>query len=548
MTDIEIASRAKLLPITDIAAKLGIPDDDLWLYGKYKAKVTAKRDKTVKSKLILVTAINPTPYGEGKTTVSIGLADAFTVCGKKAALALREPSLGPVFGIKGGATGGGYSQVVPMDDINLHFNGDFHAITSANNLLSALIDNHIKQGNELGISEVTHKRTMDMNDRALREIECALGGPVNGTPRKDGFNITAACEIMAVLCLAEDIKDLKRRLAGIIIGYDKNGKVLTAGDLKAQDAMTILLKDALLPNLVQTLAGTPAFIHGGPFANIAHGCNSITATRTALHYADYVVTEAGFGAELGAEKFLDIKCRKSGLEPDAVVLVVTARALKYNGGADKNSVNNPDLDALKKGICNMTGHIRNLKKYNKPVIVAINRFITDTVEELDFIRKTAAEEGADAVIADAWAQGGKGCVELCRLVAEAAKEPRPLRLLYDDSASAKEKIEKVAAEIYGAGKVIFSDEALKTLNAIKDTPYGSMPVCIAKTQYSFSQDPKLLGRPEGFDFTVREIQLRGGAEFLVAICGDIMLMPGLPKVPNAVNMTIDENLNITGLF
>lgn len=548
MTDIEIANSIKMRPITDVAEELGVNTECVEQYGKFKAKITAPYNENPNGKLILVTAVNPTPYGEGKTTVSIGLADALRITGRKTCLALREPSLGPVFGVKGGATGGGYSQVVPMESINLHFNGDFHAISSANNLLSALIDNHIKQGNALDIKEVFWRRTMDCNDRALREIEVGLGGTVNGVPRKDGFDITAASEVMAILCLASGLEDLKTRLGNIIIGVNGKGEYIRAKELKAENAMTILLSEAIYPNLVQTLIGTPALIHGGPFANIAHGCNSVIATKTALTYADFVVTEAGFGAELGAEKFFDIKCRTAGLNPKAVVLVVTARALKYNGGADKEQVSVKNVDALKKGLCNMLGHIKNLKKFGVPQVVAINRFTTDTDEELTLIKNAAKDEGVKAVVVNAWAEGGNGCVELANLVAEETENTCKVNYTYNLVDSVKDKINKVAKGIYGAGKVNFSEKAEAQLEEINNGEFKNYPVCIAKTQYSFSQDKCLLGRPEGFDFSVRELKIRGGAGFIVAVCGDIMLMPGLPKVPNSDNMTIDENHKITGLF
>lgn len=549
MTDLEIAATYLPERIDDIAKKLCIDEDKIEPYGKYKAKITASYDDNPKGKLILVTAINPTPFGEGKTTVAIGLADGLARINKKVCLALREPSLGPVFGIKGGATGGGYSQVVPMQDINLHFTGDFHAITTANNLLSALIDNHIKQGNVLGFDRVVWRRCMDMNDRALREIEVALGGDVNGVPRTDGFNITAASEVMAVFCLAKNITDLKRRLGNLIVGYTKDNEEITAHDLHAEDAMTILLSEALYPNLVQTLAGTPAIVHGGPFANIAHGCNTVIATKTAMTYADYAVTEAGFGSELGAEKFLDIKCRKEGLSPRAIVLVATARALKYNGGADKKEVKLENVEALKKGLCNLNGHIENLRKFGIPIVVAINKFTSDTPEEIDAIKKDAEKYGVTAVSVEAWAKGGEGCEELARTVAQECEKESKLKFIYSDCLSVKEKIEKVAKEIYGAGGVSYSEDAENSLKYIDNAEkYKNYPVCIAKTQYSFSADAKLLGRPTGFELHVREIQLRAGAEFIVAVCGAIMLMPGLPKVPNADNMTIDENREIKGLF
>lgn len=548
MTDLEIAKQHKMQPIAAIAKKLNIPDEYVEPCSRYTAKVTLPELKP-KGKLILVTAINPTPYGEGKTTVSVGLADAFTLSGYNVAVALREPSLGPVFGIKGGATGGGYSQVVPMEDINLHFTGDFHAITSANNLLSALIDNHIKQGNELDIAEVTWRRAMDMNDRALRVIEVAKGGPVNGVPRTDGFNITAASEIMAVLCLSESIDDLKERLGRIIVGYNSKGGIVTAAMLKAQNAMAILLYKALSPNLVQTLGGTPAFIHGGPFANIAHGCNSVLATKTALTLCDYVVTEAGFGAELGAEKFFDIKCRAAGLTPSAVVLVATARALKYNGGADKNEVLTPNTDALKRGLCNLERHIKNLKSFGVPVTVAVNRFSDDTDEELDIILSAAENLGANAYLSTGWADGGKGCVDLMNEVLRLTAAPTPkLRCAYDIIDDVKTKIEKLAVNLYGATDITYSEDAEHTLRAIGGTDYSYLPVCVAKTQYSFSADAKLLGAPLGFTMHVRQIQVRAGAGFLVAVCGDVMLMPGLPKSPNSDRMTIENNGLINGLF
>ncbi|MDR2634886.1 MAG: formate--tetrahydrofolate ligase [Clostridiales bacterium] len=548
MTDIEIARLYTPQRIEKIAAKLNIDGESLDLCGKYAAKVAAPEGKRG-GRLILVTAMNPTPYGEGKTTVSIGLADALNLMGKRVCLALREPSLGPVFGIKGGATGGGYSQVVPMEDINLHFTGDFHAITAANNLLSALTDNHIKQGNAARIKRVTWRRAMDMNDRALRVIECGLGGEANGVPRTDGFDITAASEIMAVFCLASDLADLKRRLGNIIIGGDEDGNPVFARDIKAEEAMTILLYKAFSPNLVQTLGCTPAFVHGGPFANIAHGCNSVRATDTALKLADYVVTEAGFGAELGAEKFFDIKCRKAGLSPSAAVLVVTARSLKYNGGAAKADVNRFNMGALKAGIVNMEGHIANLKKFGVPVTVAINRFLTDAAEELAYIEEHAAAMGAKAVLTDAWAYGGKGCTALAEAVLSSVDGKSALKFIYSDDDSPRVKIEKVAREIYGAGAVEFSDKANEALAEIERLGFNGCPVCIAKTQYSFSADQTLLGRPTGFTLPVRDVQIRAGAEFLVALCGSIMLMPGLPKIPNSDGMKINvDTSEISGLF
>lgn len=549
MTDLEIANAYQPKRIEKIAEKLGIDEKYVEPFGKYKAKITAPYDDNPKGKLVLVTAINPTPYGEGKTTVSVGLADGLALIGKKVCLALREPSLGPVFGIKGGATGGGYAQVVPMADINLHFNGDFHAITAANNLLSALIDNHIKQGNELHLKRITWRRCMDMNDRALRTVQVALGGDVNGIPREDGFDITAASEVMAIFCLAKNIEDLKKRLGNIVVGFDENDKEITAHDLNAENAMTILLSEALYPNLVQTLIGTPAFIHGGPFANIAHGCNTVIATKTAMTYADYTVTEAGFGAELGAEKFMDIKCRLAGLKPNAVVIVATARALKYNGGADKTQVNSFNMTALEKGVCNLEKHIENVKKFGVNVVVAINRFTTDTQEELDFIKMVAEKHGVKAIVADVWAKGGKGAEELANEVVSLCNKENKFSQLYNNELSAQEKIEKIAKTIYGAGNVVYSEKAVQMLDYIKSNEkYKDFPVCIAKTQYSFSADQKMLGAPNGFDFEVKDIKISAGAGFIVVVCGAIMLMPGLSKTPNAVNMTIDENRYITGLF
>ena len=535
-TDIEIAQSAKLKPITEIAAGLGLKADDLELYGKYKAKVNTDKIKGGKSgRLVLVTAINPTKAGEGKTTMSIGLADALKALGAKACLALREPSLGPVFGIKGGATGGGYAQVAPMDEINLHFTGDFHAITAANNLLAALIDNHIHGGNALNIdvTRVVFRRCMDVNDRALRNIVVSLGGSACGVPREDGFDITAASEVMAVLCLAENLADLKSRLGRIIAAYDKSGRPVTAGDLKAAEAMAVLLKEAVNPNLVQTLEGTPAFIHGGPFANIAHGCNSVRATRAALSLADYVVTEAGFGADLGAEKFIDIKCRTAGFDIGAVVLVATVRALKLNGGT-----------------ANLVRHIRNIKNvFKQPCFVAVNRFDTDTAAEIAEILQACAAEGVKAYPVSYFASGGKGGLELASAVREALDKPaHMLTYAYDLKDSYCDKIKAVAQKIYGAAEIVFSDKALKELKNIETLGYTGLPVCIAKTQYSFSDNPLLLGTPEAFTINIRDIKLRAGAGFVVAIAGDMLLMPGLPKVPNAEGMTIDDNGIIKGLF
>ena len=546
-SDIEIAREVTLRPIGEIAAKLGLTQDDFEQYGKYKAKVT-KRSGEQKGKLILVTAINPTPLGEGKTTVSIGLADAFTLMGKKCCLALREPSLGPVFGIKGGATGGGYSQVLPMEDINLHFTGDLHAITAANNLLAALVDNHIKFGNELGIKTISFRRAMDMNERSLRKIVLCAKGGADGEPHEGGFDITAASEVMTTLCLAENVIDLKKRLAAIIVGYDEAGKAVTAGDLGAQEAMAILLKDAVKPNLVQTIGGTPAFIHGGPFANIAHGCNSVIATKTALSLSDVTVTEAGFGADLGAEKFLDIKCRKAGLKPSAVVLVATVRALKYNGGMDKADLVNEDLSALRKGIVNLGAHIDNLTKvFGVNLVVSINKFATDTDKEIAFIENYCAERRVKAVVNECFAKGGEGALDLAKEVLAAAEKPYELKFAYELTDNLKTKIEKVARRIYGAAEVTFSDTAAAKLAAAEEQGFGGFLVCIAKTQYSLSPDQKALGRPVGFTFPVTDVTVRGGAGFLVVECGSVMLMPGLPKQPNAYKMTINEDGVIDGL-
>ena len=546
-TDIEIAREATLRPIGEIAAKLGLTEDDFEQYGKYKAKVTRKHGAP-KGKLILVTAINPTPLGEGKTTVSIGLADAFTLLGKKCCLALREPSLGPVFGIKGGATGGGYSQVLPMEDINLHFTGDLHAITAANNLLAALVDNHIKFGNEKKIKVISFRRAMDMNERSLRKIILCAKGGADGEPHEGGFDITAASEVMTTLCLAEDMTDLKRRLARIIVGYDEEGAAVTAGDLGAEESMAILLKDAIKPNLVQTLGGTPAFIHGGPFANIAHGCNSVIATKTALSLADITVTEAGFGADLGAEKFLDIKCRKAGLKPDAVVLVATVRALKYNGGVAKDELTGEDLAALERGIVNLGAHVGNLTGvFGVPLVVSINKFATDTDAEIAFVQKYCAERGVKAVVNECFLKGGEGAKALAHEVLAAAETPYELRYAYDLNDPLKVKIAEVAKRIYGAAEVTFSEVAEAKLAAAEAQGFGSFPVCIAKTQYSLSPDQKALGRPTGFTFPVTDVTVRGGAGFVVVECGSVMLMPGLPKVPNAYKMTINEDGVIDGL-
>lgn len=550
-TDIQIANETKLQNINDIADKLGLNDDNLEQYGKYKAKIINTVTEP-KGKLILVTAINPTPFGEGKTTVSIGLADGFSKLGKRACLALREPSLGPVFGIKGGATGGGRAQVAPMEDINLHFTGDLHAITSANNLLSAMLDNHLQSGNELRIDvrRITWQRCLDLNDRALRQTVVGLGGVMQGVPREDGFTITAASEIMAILCLCKDMEDLKRRLGNIIIGYNISNEPVFAYQLKAENAMAILLKDALKPNLVQTLEGTPAIIHGGPFANIAHGCNSVIATKLAMTLSDYVITEAGFGADLGAEKFLDIKCRKADIEPGAVVLVATIRSLKYNGGANKNELTAENTEYLNKGIVNLLGHIDNLTKvFNQNVIVALNKFVTDTEKEVEIVTDYCKKHNADVAICEAWEKGGNGAIELAKKVINAADNKySKLNFCYDTEDSIVNKVESVAKKVYGAGKVIFSDKAKKSIQRIEKNGMDKLPVCIAKTQYSFSDNAALLARPTGFEFTVTDVIVKNGAEFIVAIAGNMMLMPGLPKIPVACNMTIDNNGKIDGLF
>ena len=555
-TDIQIAKEAKMLPITAIAEKLGIMDDELELYGKYKAKINdefLKRTADRKNgKLILVTAINPTPAGEGKTTTSVGLGMAMNKIGKNAIIALREPSLGPVFGVKGGAAGGGYAQVVPMDDINLHFTGDFHAITAANNLLSAVIDNHLQQGNELGIDQrrILFARVTDTNDRALRNITVGLGSKVDGIPRQDHFMITVASEIMAILCLAESISDLKERLGNILVAYTYDGRPIYCRDLQVAGAMATLLKDAIKPNLVQTLENTPALIHGGPFANIAHGCNSVRATKLALKLADYAITEAGFGADLGAEKFLDIKCRKAGLVPDAVVLVATVRALKYNGGVAKPDLANENLEALKVGAVNLEAHIDNLRKFGLPVVVAINRFGTDTEAELNYIREICESKGADFALSEVFAKGGDGGIELAQKVVAACEAPKNFNFMYDDDMSIKGKIEAVATKIYGADGVKFDAAAAKALAEIEalDPAYSKLPICVAKTQYSLSDDASKLGRPSGFTLTVREVKLSAGAGFIVVLTGAIMTMPGLPKKPAAYSIDIDDEGNITGLF
>ena len=554
-SDIQIAQEAEMLPIKEVAEKLGIGEDDLELYGKYKAKLSDELIERVKNqpdgKLILVTAINPTPAGEGKTTTSVGLGQAFGRLGKKAVIALREPSLGPCFGIKGGAAGGGYAQVVPMEDLNLHFTGDFHAITSANNLLAALLDNHIQQGNELGIDtrQIVWKRCLDMNDRVLRNTVVGLGSKMDGVVREDHFVITVASEIMAILCLATDMHDLKRRLGRIIVAYTYDGKPVTADDLQATGAMAALLKDALKPNLIQTLEHTPAIVHGGPFANIAHGCNSVRATKTALKLADYVITEAGFGADLGAEKFFDIKCRKADLKPDAVVLVATIRALKYNGGVAKADLAEENLEALKKGIVNLEKHIENLQKFGVPIVVTLNAFITDTQEEYEFIKKHCEEQGCEFALAKVWEKGGEGGVELAEKVLKAVEKPSEFKPLYKDEASLEEKIETVAKEIYGADGVTYSDAAKKELKHIEEMGFGNLPVCMAKTQYSLSDNPKLLGRPENFMINVREVYINAGAGFVVVLTGKVLTMPGLPKKPAAYGIDFDEENNkIVGLF
>lgn len=554
LSDIEIAQQAELLPIKEVAAKIGISEDELEFYGKYKAKLSDELANRVQNnpdgKLVLVTAINPTPAGEGKTTTTAGLGQAMAKIGKNAIIALREPSLGPVFGIKGGAAGGGYAQVLPMEDINLHFTGDMHAITSANNLCCAMLDNHMQQGNALNIDprRILIKRCLDMNDRALRNIVVGLGGKVNGIPREDHFIITVASEVMAILCLANDIDDLKQRLGRILVAYTYSGEPVYAKDLKADGAMTALLKDAIKPNLVQTLEETPAIMHGGPFANIAHGCNSVRATKLALKLADYCITEAGFGSDLGAEKFLDIKCRYAGLSPSAIVIVATCRALKYNGGVPKAEVSNENLEALKKGIVNLGVHIENMRKYNVPVIVAINRFGTDSKEELEYIESYCRENGADFALSDVFGKGGEGGIELAKKVVEACEKPSDFAPIYSLDLTVKEKIEKIAATIYGASKVNYTTAAEKAIKEVEALGADKLPVCIAKTQYSLSDNPTLLGAPKDFEITVRNITLSNGAGFVVAYTGDIMTMPGLPKVPAAHSIDVDSDGKIVGLF
>lgn len=554
-SDIEIAQEAKMLHIKEVAKQLELEEDDLELYGKYKAKLSDGLMERVKKhpdgKLILVTAINPTPAGEGKTTTSVGLGQAFGKLGKKAVIALREPSLGPCFGIKGGAAGGGYAQVVPMEDLNLHFTGDFHAITSANNLLAALLDNHIQQGNELGIDprQVVWKRCMDMNDRSLRNIVVGLGSKMDGMVREDHFVITVASEMMAILCLADDMHDLKRRLGRIIVAYNFEGKPITADDLQATGAMAALLKDALKPNLIQTLEHTPAIVHGGPFANIAHGCNSVRATKTALKLADYVITEAGFGADLGAEKFFDIKCRKAGLAPDAVVLVATVRALKYNGGVAKADLGEENLEALKKGIVNLEKHIENLQKYGVPVVVTLNSFVTDTSAETGYVEQFCLDRGCEFALSQVWEKGGEGGIALAEKVLETIEQKEShFKPLYEDALSLEEKIETIAKEIYGADGVTYAPAAKKELKRIAEMGLSHFPVCMAKTQYSLSDDQSKLGRPSGFTVNVREVYVSAGAEFVVAVTGAIMTMPGLSKNPAAYHIDVDDTGVITGLF
>ena len=554
-TDIEIAQEANMLPIKEVAAKLGIKEDDLELYGKYKAKLSdellEESAKNPDGKLVLVTAINPTPAGEGKTTTSVGLGQAFGLLNKKAVLALREPSLGPCFGIKGGAAGGGYAQVVPMEDLNLHFTGDFHAITSANNLLAALLDNHIQQGNALNIDprQIVWKRCLDMNDRVLRNIVVGLGSKMDGMVREDHFVITVASEIMAILCLADDMADLKKRLAKIIVAYTFDGKPVTADDLQATGAMAALLKDAMKPNLIQTLEHTPAIVHGGPFANIAHGCNSVRATKAGLKLADIVVTEAGFGADLGAEKFFDIKCRKADLKPDCVVLVATIRALKYNGGVPKAELSAENLDALKKGIVNLEKHIENLQKYQVPIVVTLNSFVTDAKAETDYVENFCKERGCEFALSKVWEKGGEGGIALAEKVLETLENKESnFKVLYSDDISLEEKIETIAKEIYGADGVTYSAAAKKELQRITALGMSDFPVCIAKTQYSLSDDQTKLGRPSDFTVNVREVYASAGAGFVVAVLGSIMTMPGLPKVPAANNIDVDDNGTITGLF
>ena len=553
MTDIEIAKSAKLENIVEIAKKIDIPEEDLELYGKYKAKISNKIEEQLKNKkegkLILVTAMSPTPLGEGKTTISISIADGLRKIGEKSILALREPSLGPVFGVKGGATGGGHSQVAPMEDINLHFTGDIHAITTANNLLSAMIDNHIYHGNDLEIEKVVWKRCVDLNDRQLRTVNTGLSGESKIVPREDSFDITVASEVMAILCLAKDIKDLRDKLGHIVIGYNKQGKPIYAKDLKAEGAMTVLLKDAIKPNLVQTLEHTPAIIHGGPFANIAHGCNSIIATKLAMKLADYCITEAGFGADLGAEKFLDIKCRKANLKPNAVVCVATIKALKYNGGVDKENIKKENMQALEKGMNNLYKHIDNLKeKFGLNVIVAINKYNTDTNLELEFVKDKLDGKGIQSSVVESWEKGGEGATDIAKKIVQLVKKEENFKYIYDLNETIEEKINKVVTKIYGASKVNYSQKAKENIEKIEKIGYGNLPICIAKTQYSFSDDPKKLDISEPFEFNIRNVELKAGAGFIVVLAGKIMTMPGLPKVPSAESIDIDENGEIIGIF
>ena len=555
LTDVQIAQNASMLPIKEVAAQIGLSEDDLELYGKYKAKITMETIKSLENKengkLILVTAINPTPAGEGKTTTMIGLAQAMNKIGKKTIVAMREPSLGPCFGVKGGAAGGGYAQVVPMEDINLHFTGDIHAITAANNLISAMLDNSLQQGNPLNIDErqIVWKRVVDLNDRALRHIVIGLGGKVNGVPREDGFDITVASEIMGILCLADDLSDLKKRVARIIVAYTRDGSPVTVNDLKATGAVTLLLKDAIKPNLVQTLEHTPVFVHGGPFANIAHGCNSVMATKLALKLAPYTVTEAGFGADLGAEKFLDIKCREANLKPDAVVIVATVRALKMHGGMDKKELANENLDALRKGIANLEKHIENIKKFGLPAIVAINAFPTDTKAELDLLREICEAKGVKVALSEVWAKGADGGIELANGLVDLLENTEShYKPIYDLDLPIEDKIKTIAREIYGADDVIFTKKAKINIKKLTELGLDKLPICIAKTQYSLSDDPTLLGRPTGFNIEINDLIPNTGSGFLVAISGDIMRMPGLPKVPAANNMDILEDGEIVGLF
>ena len=553
-TDIEIAQEAKMLPINQIAQKLGITEEELEPYGRFKAKISDEVYKRLENKpngkLVLVTAINPTPAGEGKTTTSVGLGEGMAKIGKNAIIALREPSLGPVFGIKGGAAGGGYAQVVPMEDINLHFTGDMHAITAANNLLCAVIDNHLQQGNELGIDQrrILFRRCMDMNDRALRNVVVGLGGKINGVPREDSFMITVASEIMAILCLADDLKDLKERLSNILVAYNYNNEPVYVRDLGVQGAMTALLKDAINPNLVQTLENTPALMHGGPFANIAHGCNSVRATKLALKLGDYCITEAGFGSDLGAEKFMDIKCRYAGLTPSVVVIVATLRALKYNGGVDKKETSNENVEALKKGLVNLGAHVENMRKFGVPVLVAINKFPTDTQNEIDALAEYCKELNVEYSLSDVYAKGGEGAIDLANKVVKACEEENNFTFMYDTDDTIKNKVSAIATKIYGAKDVVYTPAASKRIKEIEALGQDKLPICVAKTQYSLSDNPALLGRPENFTITVKDVKLSAGAGFIVVYTGDIMVMPGLPKKPAANMIDVDENGNISGLF